>query len=98
MKYTISRKIFSKVKTIHYSAFQKNGRISTLTENSQCFLCRFPKSREAFCCYGSHPTGISVHKHHGYPEALPTHQVVPYRACYKSRETAKKKNTGTQQI
>lgn len=42
----------------------------------ECFECLFPRSTKASCCYGSRPTDISSHVHHGYPAARSIHPAV----------------------
>lgn len=59
-------------------------RKQVLLTDSQCFLCRCPRSTKAFCCCGSRPTGISVRRHHGCPAAPSTHPSVPYTTHCKS--------------
>lgn len=59
-------------------------RKPVLLRDSQYFLCRFPRSTKAFCCCGSHPTGISVHMHRGCPAALSTRPSVPCTTHHKS--------------
>lgn len=59
-------------------------RKAVLLADSQYFLCQFPGSTKAFCCCGSHPTGISVRMHRGCPAALSTRPSVPCTAHHKS--------------
>lgn len=58
--------------------------------NLQCFGCLFPGSIKVSCCYGSHPTDISSHVHHGRPVVRSTHPAVP---C-KGRNTMKPPTMG----
>lgn len=71
-------------KTLSPDSRYKAASLFILLADSQYFLCRFPGSTEAFCCCGSHPTGISVHRHRGCPAALSTHPSAPCTSHHKS--------------